>query len=253
MHPVAAKSSARVGRVLILEHVPHFGPARIVPVLQEGALAMDVVRPTAGDLLPKDLSDVDGLIVLGGPEAGDDSAWSEAMNDEVIFLGKALDRKIPILALALGSQLLAASLGAKVRAPNYLEMGWQETQLRPAASSDALLSGEGPRFTAFYWPADISELPKGAVSLASSELVEHQAFRWGTSVYGLRFHLEIKAEQILTLVDTFLDGPALQGEADHVASGIDAHLPPLRDLGDRVLRRWVELVLARKPLVGVER
>jgi GMP synthase (glutamine-hydrolysing) len=245
--PEGSGSSVQaVSRVLIVEHAPAFGPGGFAPALQERALGMDVVRLYRGDPLPKDLSGVDGVIVLGGPEAGSDSTWSRGLNEEMVFLGRALDRKIPLLTLSLGSQLLAATLGARVTAAKYLELGWHDTRLKPAAFGDALLSGEKERFTAFYWPVDIFDLPRGAASLASSDLVEHQAFRWGTSAYGLRFHPEINAEQILARIQSILEDPSLKREADPVAAGLGAHLPPLRDLGKRILGRWVELVLARK-------
>ena len=63
----------QVGRILIVEHVPHFGPGRIESILWEHRLNPSRVLPYEGTPFPADISDLDGLILLGRPEAGDDS------------------------------------------------------------------------------------------------------------------------------------------------------------------------------------
>ena len=237
----------QVGRILIVEHVPHFGPGRIESILWEHRLNPSRVLPYEGTPFPADISDLDGLILLGGPEAGDDSQWPLALTQEMTLIGRVLDRQIPILGISLGCQLLAATLGARITASRYWEIGWHETCLRAAASDDPLFKGEADRFMSFHWPTDIFDLPRGAMSLASSDLVEHQAFRWGQATYGVRFHLEITAPQILTLIHAFFPkSPELEDEAEPMAAGIGLHLPALRGLGDRVVGRWLDGVLARR-------
>jgi GMP synthase (glutamine-hydrolysing) len=43
---------------------------------------------------------------------------------------------------------------------------------------------------------EISELPEGAVLLASSPMYAHQAFRVGRHVYGVQFHIETTPEVV---------------------------------------------------------
>jgi GMP synthase (glutamine-hydrolysing) len=40
------------------------------------------------------------------------------------------------------------------------------------------------------WHGDTFTLPEDAVLLASSPMYAHQAFRFGSRAYGLRFHIE---------------------------------------------------------------
>ncbi|HLA82668.1 MAG TPA: hypothetical protein VJP78_13770, partial [Thermoleophilia bacterium] len=61
----------------------------------------------------------------------------------------------------------------------------------------------------FQWHGEYFDTPPGAVSLASSELYQCQAFSIGQNVYGLLFHLEVTAQMVKEWVETFkeeLDG-----------------------------------------------
>jgi GMP synthase-like glutamine amidotransferase len=70
-----------------------------------------------------------------------------------------------------------------------------------------------------------------------------QAFRFGTSAWGVQFHLEVD-EQVLSAMTA-------SGEEELRAAGVDAddlrahagrELPCLRDLARDVFSRWVELL-----------
>ena len=43
----------------------------------------------------------------------------------------------------------------------------------------------------FHWHQDTFDPPRDAVHLAASDLYEQQAFRLGSRVYGLQFHVEV--------------------------------------------------------------
>ena len=127
------------------------------------------------------------------------------LRDELRLIEAALHAQVPIIGVCLGSQLLAAALGARVYPAPQKEIGWYDVYLREAARTDRLWRGVAPTFTPLHWHGDVFDLPAGAVALASSALTEHQAFRYGDGAYGLLFHLEMGRRQIAAMVETFRD------------------------------------------------
>jgi hypothetical protein len=70
------------------------------------------------------------------------------------------------------------------------------------------------------WHGDVFDLPARAVRLASSELTEHQAFRYAETAYGLLFHLDTTRPQLEAMVPAFGDELASAGlSADGMLSG----------------------------------
>jgi hypothetical protein len=53
--------------VLVVQHVPTEGPCAIGVALEAAGLELRVYRVWAGDVLPRDLSGVEALVVPGGP------------------------------------------------------------------------------------------------------------------------------------------------------------------------------------------
>src|SRR4029453_12808101 len=125
------------------------------------------------------------------------------LRHELRLIETALRHNVPILGICLGSQLLAATLGARVYPGQQKEIGWYPITLKDNASQDRLWHEIDCRFTALHWHGDVFDLPPGAVSLASSALTEHQAFRYGDRAYGLLFHLEVTPSQLQEMVQTF--------------------------------------------------
>ena len=118
--------------------------------------------------------------------------------------------------------------------------------LTPEASLDRLFQGVAPSFVPYHWHGDVFDLPGGAVSLARSELTEHQAFRYGERVYGLLFHLEVTREVITGMVKSFageLKEEDMDGET--ILAQATERLGPLHTIGQAVFARLgrVRLIL----------
>src|SRR5882672_3689732 len=64
-----------VSKAIILQHVPYAGPGRIVGVLRDFGIPVEIRHLYRGDEVPTDLDEVRLLVVLGGPmgvaEVGD--------------------------------------------------------------------------------------------------------------------------------------------------------------------------------------
>jgi GMP synthase (glutamine-hydrolysing) len=48
----------------------------------------------------------------------------------------------------------------------------------------------------FHWHEDTFDLPEGATLLATGDLVQTQAFRYGDAAWGTQFHLEVDRAEI---------------------------------------------------------
>ena len=188
-----------------------------------------------------------GLIVMGGPMGVYEQDSYPHLRDEMGLIESALKDERPVLGVCLGSQLLAAALGARVYPGPRKEIGWYEVTLAEAAAGDPVWSpvreGHGSRFTALHWHGDQFELPRGAVRLASSGLTENQAFAHGPGAYGILFHMELSASSVAEWTEVFaeeLRGARLDGGEIRAATG--NHLPGAQRIGRSVFSRWAGLV-----------
>ena len=162
--------------------------------------------------------------------------------EEIQLIRTALEGGLPILGVCLGSQLLAASLGARV-SPGTKEIGWFPVELTEDAASDPLWRGLENPFTPFHWHGDVFELPKGARPLACSQATACQAFSYENRAYGFLFHMEVSAAMVHAMTRAFggeleaagVDGEAILGQALRA-------VPEIRETATLVFSRWADLL-----------
>jgi GMP synthase (glutamine-hydrolysing) len=215
--------------LLAIQHVPWETPHRILDACR--GLAVHTVKPLAGQELPPP-DEVAGAVVMGGPMNVDEVERFPGLAAEREWLAAAVDGGVPVLGICLGAQLLARALGAEVRPGAAKEIGFAPVEV--ADPKDPVLGGLAPRAEVLHWHGDVFDLPDGAVSLASSELTEHQAFRVGDA-WGVLFHPEAD----FALVEAWLAAPEMIDEA-LAAIGEDgvAALPGrAEELEDELVRR----------------
>ncbi len=230
-------------RVIILQHAEPETPGRIETILLAEGFEPEVVRPYAGEPVPVDLGTAEGLVVLGGPMGVNDQKRLPYLVDEMKLIERALKWEAPVLGVCLGSQLLAAVLGAPVTRGPLPEIGWYPVRLTPEASRDPLWAGVASSFVPFHWHGDILALPSGAAPLAKSDLTPHQAFRHGTNAYGFLFHIEVQAEHIDSMCAAFPEVLEAAGlKASEIRGEASRRLSELRPIADKVLRAWARLL-----------
>ncbi|MBI2059984.1 MAG: type 1 glutamine amidotransferase [Nitrospirae bacterium] len=229
--------------VLVLQHVEPEPVGRIAGALESVSASPTIVRVFLGDPVPADLGDASGLIVMGGPMGVYEQDRYPHLADEIRLIQAALKSRKPILGTCLGSQLLASALGSDIRKGKKKEIGWYPVTLSGEAVADPLWMDVPSSFTGFHWHGDVFTLPKGAVSLASSDLTTHQAFRYGGNAYGFLFHMEVTAPMIGEWTRAFEVELAEAGiPSAGILEGIETHLTALQAIGDIVYRRWVSLL-----------
>jgi GMP synthase (glutamine-hydrolysing) len=237
-----------MSKVWVLQHVHCETLGTIVKALGSRGILAEYIRSFEGRPVPKEMEGASGLIVMGGPMGVYECPSYPFLSDEMRLIERALQEEKPVLGVCLGSQLLAAVLGAAVTKGKKKEIGWHPVLLKEAASADRLWRGAGRSFTAFHWHGDIFELPRGSVSLASSELTEHQAFRYRENAYGLLFHMEVTEAMIREMVKTFSDELAEAGtDGGGIIEGARNHLADLHRIGETVFGRWADLIAPLMP------
>jgi GMP synthase-like glutamine amidotransferase len=171
-----------------------------------------VVRLDRGEALPA-VTELGGIVAMGGPMGVGDGAEHPWLAGERALLAIAVARGLPVLGVCLGSQQLAAALGAEVRRGPEQEIGLGRVELTPEGRADPVLgpAADGPGLPVVHWHGDTFDVPPGAARLASSDLYPNQAFRAGSRAYGLQFHVEVDRA---------------------LADGWGPHLPPGVELGE---------------------
>lgn len=146
------------------------------------------------DLLAAVRCGVDGLIVSGSPR----DAWNDdPANHKLIEVVSACrERRLPLLGVCYGHQILARALGGKVAPhPAGLELGNTPVRLTPAGLHSPLFRGFPAEFDALSSHSDaVLEMPAGAVLTVEGAIVENQGFQWGDRLFGVQFHPETDPE-----------------------------------------------------------
>jgi GMP synthase (glutamine-hydrolysing) len=225
--------------ILVLQHCACEELGTIGKVLKQIGVAPHYIRSFEGQSVPKEIGDGVGLIVLGGPQSAYDQGKHPFLRDEINLIEHALNHEKPVLGVCLGSQLLAATLGATVYPGRRKEIGWNRVTLTEACCSDSVFTGIPQSFTAFHWHGDIFDLPRGTIPLASSPVTPNQAFRYAPSAYGLLFHLEVSLPQVRNMVEVFADELRVDGlNGTAIKLNAHSHLSTLQQIGHTVFSRW---------------
>jgi GMP synthase (glutamine-hydrolysing) len=231
-----------MSKIWVVQHTACETLGTIADALEAEALAWQYVRVFEGKPIPAEIGDAGGLIVMGGPMGVYEQDRYPHLKDELRLIESALKAEKPVLGVCLGSQLLAAVLGANVSKGPRREIGWYPIRLSETAPPDPLWSGVPRDLTVLHWHGDVFDLPAGAVNLASSELTAHQAFRYGNSAYGLLFHLEMTEEIIAELAAVFADElREAGGDAVRLAAESTVNCGRLQAIGETVFSRWARL------------
>ena len=145
---------------------------------------------------PRPIDDYEAVLVLGGSMHADQDDRHPWLREENLFIQRLLDRRVPVLGVCLGVQLIAKAVHAAVRPlEGGPEIGWVRTAQTEAGASDPVFSPLPSSFEAFAWHYYTYELPACAVSLAESERC-NQAFRLGDAAWGIQFHAEVTLETV---------------------------------------------------------
>ncbi len=179
---------------LAVRHVPFEDLGLFAEVLTEKGFSIGYREAPLDDLGAADLRNCDLLVLLGGPIGVYDRDAYPFMNEE-IALAETRGKGKALLGICLGSQVMAAALGAEVYPGNRgKEIGWAPLSLTPSGAASAMAHLAPERTRVMHWHGDSFDLPKDATLLASTERYRHQAFSHGKGGLALQFHPEVTAK-----------------------------------------------------------
>jgi GMP synthase-like glutamine amidotransferase len=201
-------------RALAIVYQRDAGAGVFADAIASRGVALDSWMRTETSSPPGDPAAYDAVLSLGGSMHADQEDRHPWLRDEKALLAELLERRVPLLGVCLGGQLLAAAAGAPPRRSPEPEIGWREVALTAEGRDDPLLGPLASRFEAFEWHSYEFPLPAGATRLAESAACL-QAFRLGDVAWAIQFHAEVSAEDADAWIDDY------RSDEDAVRLGLD--------------------------------
>jgi GMP synthase (glutamine-hydrolysing) len=193
---------------------------------------------------PPSLTEVSGLVVLGGDMNADDVARFPFLSTERDLLAEAAAEGVPVLGICLGAQLLARALGAAVTRSPRRELGFFPVRATAATAADPLASCFQDGDLVFQWHRDTFALPDRATLLLEGKTVTNQAFRAGERAWGFQFHFEVTREELERWFG--LAGPSLERVWDRTGEELrreaDRYLPRQHERSEALFSRFAGLL-----------
>jgi GMP synthase-like glutamine amidotransferase len=231
--------------ILVIQHEDGTGPGLVGAALEADGLCLDLRHPWAGAALPSSLAAHDALLVLGGaPNCDDDAAapWLPAVRT---LIRDAVERDVPFLGICLGAQIAASCLGGKVaRRSGPPELGAVPLRRLPAVADDPVFGAvpDGALAAQWHWD-EIAVLPVGAMPLLTGDDCRHQAVRFGAAAWGVQFHPEVLAADVVPWHAS--DGPAARAagaDPDAALASLHAAEARLREVWTAMSHAWGTVV-----------
>ena len=194
--------------------------------------------------LPADVRTFDAILVTGSPlSVTQPQPWMLQLAD---YLREAAERRVPILGVCFGHQLLAHAWGARVvRNVQGREVGTVQVELTPEGREDPLFQGLPAHFSVQATHEDVVEAaPAGSQVLARNANTALQALAFGPSVRGVQFHPELSPAALGALVGARAERLEEEARALGLPPGervprILAGLAPT-PAGPRILRNFLQ-------------
>ncbi len=183
-----------------------------VNALGRERLSYDCLPAHEGASPPVDPRQWAGMIVTGSPRSVTERTdwmlrWGE-------WLVNAAEKRVPVLAVCFGHQLVGQTLGGTVRKnPKGREIGTVRCTLTEEGMKDPLFEGISQRFEVNATHEDyVESVPSVVQPLAGNENTALQAFSSGRYLRGVQFHPEIESDVMRAMVGARREGLMREAE-----------------------------------------
>lgn len=179
-------------KAVIFQHMASNPAGTLQTVMEKHGIECHVIRTASEDISSFDALAPDILMAMGGSPGVYQADDYPFLKDEIRIIEKRLAADKPYLGICLGTQMMAAALGAKVyKGEAGPEIGWFDLELLPQAQGTALEAYRGQKV--MQWHGDTFDLPRDAKLLASSAQYAHQIISYGRHAIGFQGHVEVTA------------------------------------------------------------
>jgi GMP synthase (glutamine-hydrolysing) len=231
-------------QILAIVHEAEAGPGVFGDAVRAAGHELDPWPITAESYPPRDLGEYGAVLTFGGAMHADQEREHPWLAAEKDLLATLVERRVPILAVCLGAQLLAASAGADVRRAAKQEIGWYEIRTTARGADDPLLGPLAPAFLGLEWHSYEFAHPDGAVALAESDVCL-QAFRIADCAWGIQFHAEVTGEDFDGWMEDYpADSSAIADGTgpDELRARTREEIPRWNEIGRQLCGRFLGLV-----------
>ena len=149
----------------------------------------------AGDPVPK-LDGYAGIVSFGGEQSVTEIERYPYLEQEAELLRAAVESEVPLFGICLGGQLLSHALGGEVSEMERPIVGWRAVEPLAPAGDDTVFAHAPDRVCTLHWNQDCFTAPPGSVELLTRAGPGVEAFRAGTSAWGIQFHPEAGADAL---------------------------------------------------------
>ena len=230
--------------ILVLEHHEVEQSSRLGEFLQEYSNRLHVVKLHQGMELPTDLDDIEGLLLMGGPQNLDEVEEYPYLECEMALVKRMHEMDLPIVGVCLGAQIITKALGGEVGKMEKAEIGFKRMSLNDVGRMEAMLYGLPWDTMQFHTHAyEVTKLPPGGQLLGSSSLCKNQLFCVGMKTWGAQFHFEWTKKDLEKVLRQFSGWLREEGiDEGDLREEIVEHYQLYRHLGDRICERLAILL-----------
>lgn len=235
-------------QLLVIQHMEHEDAGMFGETARHEELELRLVRTWLGESVPRTPGEnTVAVLIMGGGMNVDQVDRYPNLAAEMKLVRQCVARSTPLIGVCLGSQLIAAALGARVYDGPVKEIGWYSLQLTEEAEGDPLFEGLPEQQTVFQWHGQTFDLPAGAVRLAGSEAFPNQAYRLGECIWGLQYHLETTEIHVRDWLAR--GGEDYEGldyiQPERIIQNIPTYEPVCRQLAEKMFGRFIRFARNR--------
>lgn len=215
-----------------------------VQTIGQNGVRFETVYAHLNQKLPDDARQYDAVIMTGSPlSVTEPTDW---MKRSAGWMREAAEKRVPVLGVCFGEQLLAWSFGARVvRNPQGREIGTIDVTLTKEGRTDPLFDGLPDIFSVNATHEDVVEqTPVGTTLLAKNANTTVQAFAAGKYIRAVQFHPEVQPDTMQALIKARAEKLEAEGVARGLPKGerITKLLAGIRSTpyGRRILTNFLE-------------
>ena len=241
-------SNNKLPKILAIQNGKQDPPHLVGQWLEEIGFEIQVITAFSGAEVPDVVpTGICAVIPMGGSMSATDDEVAPWLPAERALLADAIQRDIPIFAICLGAQLLAAATDGEVSRAETGEIGLHSITFNEIAQHDPVFESATKLFPVpvTQWHEDlVSKLPSAATALASSELCPNQVYRIGANTYAVQFHPEVDGDLVHEW-EIHADNAFKSSGRSDVSTEIHDAEEALVATWKPVLQKWGEQVLAQ--------